>query len=66
MIDTDVDNPLLSDLGVTVGESRGEQDPQGNYSGVVNVIIGHGPGGSDSSSGSARVRVRPRQVRSAR
>lgn len=38
VIDTDVDNPLLPDLGVTIGESRGDQDDQGNYSGVVRVI----------------------------
>ncbi len=44
VIDTDVDNPLLPDLGVTVGESRGEQDAQGNYSGVVNVITVTGLG----------------------
>jgi hypothetical protein len=44
VIDTDIDNPLLPDLGVTVGESRGEQDPQGNYSGVVNVITVTGLG----------------------
>ena len=44
VIDTDVNNPILPDLGVTVGESRGEQDAQGNYSGVVNVITVTGLG----------------------
>jgi hypothetical protein len=38
VIDTDINNPVLPDLGVTVGESRGEQDAEGNYSGVVRVI----------------------------
>jgi hypothetical protein len=38
VIDTDINNPILPDLGVTVGQSRGEQDAQGNYSGVVKVI----------------------------
>ena len=38
VIDTDINNPVLPDLGVTVGESRGEQDAQGNYSGIVKVI----------------------------
>lgn len=38
VIDTDINNPLLPDLGVTIGESRGEQDAQGNYSGIVRVI----------------------------
>jgi hypothetical protein len=44
VIDTDINNPILPDLGVTVGESRGEQDAQGNYSGVVNVITVTGLG----------------------
>lgn len=38
VIDTDINNPILPDLGVVVGESRGEQDAQGNYHGVVKVI----------------------------
>ena len=38
VIGTDIENPVLPDLGVTVGESRGEQDSQGNYRGVVKVI----------------------------
>lgn len=38
VLDVDVDQPLLPDLGVTVGESRGEQDDDGNYRGVVKVI----------------------------
>jgi hypothetical protein len=44
VIDTDINNPILPDLGVTVGQSRGEQDAQGNYSGVVNVITVTGLG----------------------
>ena len=44
VIDTDVENPILPDLGVTVGESRGEQDSEGKYSGVVNVITVTGLG----------------------
>jgi len=38
VVDTDINNPVLPDLGVTVGQSRGEQDAQGNYSGIVKVI----------------------------
>jgi hypothetical protein len=38
VLDTDVDNPLIQDLGVTIGQSEGSQDSDGDYHGVVKVI----------------------------
>jgi len=39
VIETTIENPAGPPIGVIVGQSRGEQNANGEYSGVVNVLV---------------------------
>lgn len=38
VIDTTIENPLGDPIGVTVGQARGDQDANGDYHGLVNIL----------------------------